>query len=76
MALRASSEDIAEDLDVPMLMIGGASDCVVSVDEARAIAAEFPRGRLVLCEQSGHLPMLEEPQRVTDALESWLDERP
>jgi pimeloyl-ACP methyl ester carboxylesterase len=30
----------------------------------------------VLCEQSGHLPMLEEPQRVTDALESWLDERP
>ena len=72
MALRASSEDIAEDLDVPMLMIAGARDGVVSVDEARAIAAEFPRGRLVLCEQSGHLPMLEEPRRVTDRLESWL----
>jgi 3-oxoadipate enol-lactonase len=71
-ALRAPSEDIAEDLDVSVLMIGGAQDRVVARDEAQSIAATFPRGRLVLCEQSGHLPMLEEPERVTDALEAWL----
>jgi 3-oxoadipate enol-lactonase len=72
MALRASSEDIAEDLDVPMLMVGGACDRVVGAGEARSIAARFPRGRLVLCAQSGHLPMLEEPGYLAGALESWL----
>lgn len=71
-ALRASSEDIASDLDVPMLLLAGAHDSVVGPQEARAIVAKFPRGRLVVCEESGHLPMLEEPQRVTQALEGWL----
>jgi len=72
MALRASSEDIAEELAVGMLMIAGRHDGVVSIDEARSIATSFPRGRLVVCDESGHLPMLEEPQRVTGALEAFL----
>ncbi len=72
MALRAGAQDIAEDVDVPTLIIAGAHDRVVGIDEARSVAALFPRGRLVVCDQSGHLPMLEEPQRVTEALESWL----
>lgn len=71
-ALRGCAEDIAEDLEMPMLMIAGAHDRVVRIEEARSIAHSFPRGRLVVCEQSGHLPMLEEPQRVAEALESWL----
>ncbi len=72
MALRASSEDIAEDLDVPVLVIAGALDRVVSLDEARCVAERFPDGRLVVCDQSGHLPMLEEPGRVTESLALWL----
>ncbi len=72
MALRACAQDVAEDLDVPMLMIAGAHDGVVAIEEARSIAARFPRGRLVVCDESGHLPMLEEPRRVTEALETWL----
>jgi pimeloyl-ACP methyl ester carboxylesterase len=74
MALRASSEDIAEDLDIPTLVVSGACDRVVSTEEAQAIASRFPRGRLALCEESGHLPMLEEAERVTEALEGWLSE--
>ena len=66
------AEDIVEDVDVPMLMIAGAHDRVVGIEEARSIAARFPQGRLVIGGESGHLPMLEEPSRVTDALESWL----
>jgi 3-oxoadipate enol-lactonase len=72
MALRASSDDIAEDLDVPMAMIAGARDRVVALEEARASAARFPQGRLAVCDESGHLPMLEEPNRVSEALEAWL----
>ena len=45
---------------------------MVAPDEAQSVAAQFPRARLTLCAQSGHLPMLEEPACVTDALERWL----
>jgi 3-oxoadipate enol-lactonase len=72
MALRASSEDIAEDLRVPVLVIAGACDEFVSLRESRAIAESFSRGRLVVCDESAHVPMLEEPERVSEALASWL----
>jgi len=71
-ALRAPSDDIAEDLDIPALVIAGDGDRVVAAGEARAMAQRFPRARLVECAASGHLPMLEEPQAVTAAILSWL----
>ncbi len=74
MALRSPAEDIAEDLTVPVLFVAGGADRVVDRAEARSIVATFPRARLVVCEESGHLPMLEEPERVTAALEEWLIE--
>jgi 3-oxoadipate enol-lactonase len=72
MALRAPSEDIAGDLDVPMLMVAGGRDQVLPIAEARADAAKFARGRLEVCEESGHLPTIEESSRVADLLEAWL----
>ncbi|HVN69145.1 MAG TPA: alpha/beta hydrolase [Candidatus Binatia bacterium] len=74
MALRAPAGDIAEDLEVPMLMVAGGADAVLPIEEARAVAGAFGRGRLAVCERSGHLPMLEEPELVTAALEEWLSE--
>jgi pimeloyl-ACP methyl ester carboxylesterase len=74
MALRSSSEDIAEDLDVPVLVIAGGADQVVSLDEARSIAEGFPRARLAVSGASGHLPTLEEPASVTETLAAWLSE--
>jgi 3-oxoadipate enol-lactonase len=73
MALRPSSEDIAEDLDVDVLVVAGACDTVVALDEAQEVVARFPRGRLVVCPNSGHLPMVEEPKRLTDAFAVWLN---
>jgi pimeloyl-ACP methyl ester carboxylesterase len=49
---------------------------VVSMEEARAIARRLPKGRLAVCGESGHLPMLEEPELVTAALAEWLTEKP
>lgn len=74
MALRSPAEDIAEELDVPVVFVAGGRDRVVDLDEARGVVAAFPRARLVVCEESGHLPTLEEPERVTTALEAWLSE--
>jgi 3-oxoadipate enol-lactonase len=72
MAMRVPSDDIAPDLDVPVLVVAGARDAVIPIEEARAVARAFPKGRLVVCERSGHLPMLEEPDRVTEALTELL----
>jgi pimeloyl-ACP methyl ester carboxylesterase len=74
LAVRVSSEDIAEDLDIPVCVLAGGADRVVSVDEAQSVALRFPRAELVVCARSGHLPMLEEPERVAGALAAWLTE--
>ncbi|HET6274402.1 MAG TPA: alpha/beta hydrolase [Candidatus Cybelea sp.] len=74
MALRSPSEDIAEDLTAPMLLVTGGHDEVVGMEEARSIVATFPNGLLAVCEESGHLPMMEEPKPCTEALERWLNE--
>lgn len=74
MAMRCDAHDIAPELDVPVLVVAGAKDAVISTEEARAIAAAFPRGRLIVCANSGHLPMLEEPETVSAALAEWLSE--
>ncbi len=72
MALRDDAGDIAPDLDVPVLVLAGGRDLVVPRTEAEENARAFRRGRLVVCEASGHLPMLEEPGCVTEALEALL----
>ncbi|HTA39694.1 MAG TPA: alpha/beta hydrolase [Candidatus Acidoferrales bacterium] len=72
MAMRDDSSDIAPDLDVPVLVVAGARDAIISAAESESTAAAFPRGRLVICEESGHMPMLEQPGRVSEAFEALL----
>jgi 3-oxoadipate enol-lactonase len=74
MAERNPSDDIAGDLEIPVLVVAGAFDALVPLELARTAAEAFPRGRLVVCERSGHMPMLEEPGSVTAALRQLLSE--
>lgn len=72
MALRSAADDIAPDLNVPVVVIAGNADAIIPLEEARAVAGAFPRAKLVVCERSGHMPMLEEPGYVTAAIEELL----
>ena len=61
------------DLDVPMLLIAGAHDSRRRDRKKRERSRrDFREGGSWFASESGHLPMLEEPQRVTEALEGWL----
>ncbi len=60
MALRDASYDIAPDLGMPVLVAAGGRDPSLSLEEARATSAAFPAARLIVCPESGHLPMLED----------------
>lgn len=71
-AMRAPSDDIAPELAMPVLVVAGALDGIVSLDEERAVADAFPDARLAIAERSGHLPMLEEPAFTGDALAAWM----
>jgi pimeloyl-ACP methyl ester carboxylesterase len=72
MAERVSSDDIAADLDIPVLVVAGSLDALIPSEQSRYAAAAFPNGRLEVLDGSGHMPMLEQPGRVTAALRELL----
>jgi len=73
MAVRDSAEDIAPELSMPVLVVAGRHDSGSPVAENEEAAQLFPDGRLVICEESAHVPMLEEPEALTAALVGLLD---
>jgi pimeloyl-ACP methyl ester carboxylesterase len=68
MAMRVDSYDIAEELDMPVLIAAGAGDQVVPLSEAEEMRRAFPRAALKVLGRSGHLPMLEEPGALAGLL--------
>jgi pimeloyl-ACP methyl ester carboxylesterase len=57
---------------LPALVIAGGSDQLMPVSEMSAMAAAIPGARLVVAPGAGHLPTLEAPSVVTDALRAFL----
>jgi len=72
MAQRMPTADIAEELTMPVLVIGGGADQSIPAAEYEETAAAFPRGRLQMMNASGHVPMLEEPDVLSAALVDFL----
>ena len=72
MAQRVEAYDIAEELDMPVLIVAGAADQVVSLAEAEQMRRAFPAAELRVLGRSGHLPMLEEPEALSDLLRDFV----
>jgi pimeloyl-ACP methyl ester carboxylesterase len=68
MAQRVDAYDIAEELNMPVLIAAGAADQVVSLAEAEKMRRAFPAAQVRALGRSGHLPMLEEPEALSDLL--------
>jgi pimeloyl-ACP methyl ester carboxylesterase len=58
-------------LQVPTLVLWGDSDQIVDPDYGRAYAAAIPTARFQLLKDTGHLPQLETPDQVLDAIWDW-----
>jgi pimeloyl-ACP methyl ester carboxylesterase len=54
--------------DVPVDLLWGASDKLLSVDYARRLAAQLPAARLMTIDRCGHAPQVECSERFTEAL--------
>jgi pimeloyl-ACP methyl ester carboxylesterase len=68
MAQRVDAYDIAEELDMPVLIVTGGADQVVPLAEAEEMRRAFPRAELRVLGRTGHLPMLEQPEELADLL--------
>jgi pimeloyl-ACP methyl ester carboxylesterase len=55
-------------IDVPVLLVWGESDGVVSTAYAEAYRAMLPDARLVVIPEAGHMPQVEQPERFLDAV--------
>lgn len=74
MAARRDAVDVLRATDVPALVVVGDEDVLSPVDDARAMAAALPQGRLVVLEGAGHLTALEVPDAFAAAVRTLLDE--
>jgi pimeloyl-ACP methyl ester carboxylesterase len=55
----------------PAMVVWGESDRVVTPDYGRAYAAAFPNGRFELIPECGHMPQIEQPQRLRQLIREF-----
>ena len=53
-------------------MLWGDSDQIVDPDYGRAYAAAIPRARFQLLKDTGHLPQLETPEQLMNAIRDFV----
>jgi len=72
MAVRPDVTPLLPTISVPVLVLSGDSDQVIPVAKAEDLAAAIPGARLVKITSAGHLPMLEQSEKTTQALGDFL----
>ena len=72
-AMRASSDDILEDIDVPVLLACGSDDSISPPEVNRAVAARIQNSVFKVIQRSAHLPMLENADQFTEVLQGFLN---
>jgi len=70
---RRSYNAMMSGIDVPVLLIGGEADRLVSVAAMRQAAARNPQWESVMLPGVGHTPQLEVPDAVAGTIRDWLD---
>ncbi|MEI7772414.1 MAG: alpha/beta hydrolase [Chloroflexales bacterium] len=73
---RCDIRPLAPRVACPTLVIAGARDPVVPVDQSRWLAASLPRATLLEIPAAGHLPHWEAAAQVDRAIDGWLAAHP
>jgi 3-oxoadipate enol-lactonase len=74
MAERPDSTEILSQITVPSLILTGDSDQLIPKERSLIMAEAIPNATLATVENTGHMPMLEQPQATTMAIRNFLDE--
>lgn len=68
---KADERDTIAHLPCPMLIISGAKSRIYAPGTARFLKENAPDATHVVFENSGHAPLLEEPERFAETLKNW-----
>lgn len=60
------------EIKIPTLVVCGSKDWITPLSTSKEIAAGIPNSVLEVFEQSGHFPMVEEPERFLSVLRTFL----
>jgi pimeloyl-ACP methyl ester carboxylesterase len=71
-AARAAGTPLLAGIAVPTLIVTGAADPLFPPDAAAALAAAIPGAACAILPDAGHLPPIEAPAALADALRPWL----
>ena len=70
---RRDATDVVRAFAGPLALVVGDRDEILSVDEAREIAASAPDGRLYVFEDAGHFTSIDRPKRFNEILIGLLE---
>jgi pimeloyl-ACP methyl ester carboxylesterase len=73
MAERKDAREWLAKITVPSLIIAGLQDSIVPLRSAKEMESLLPNCELTVLDQSGHMPMLEEPEETGAALMSLIN---
>ncbi len=73
MAVRPDRTAELARIAVPTLVVAGAEDQVIPLDESRQMAGSIPNARLVVIPEAGHLAPLENPAATDEAIIQFLE---
>lgn len=60
------------EVTAPVLVVGGADDCITGIAPVLALATLFPAGESVMIERCGHYPWVEQPAAFRQAVDRFL----
>lgn len=70
---RIDSRPFLKEIKCPVLVLCGREDNVTPLEVHEEMVACIPSATLTIVEHSGHLSALEQPQIVSDAMQTWLE---
>ena len=59
-------------IQVPTLVVAGRHDWITSIAHAHALASGIPHSDLMIFEESGHYPFIDETEHFLQVVEGWL----
>ncbi|WP_224813992.1 alpha/beta fold hydrolase [Hasllibacter sp. MH4015] len=69
---RPDQQDALRKVTVPSLILTGEDDALCPLHRHELMADLIPASRLIVVPKAGHLPTLEQPDAVIDAMADWL----
>jgi 3-oxoadipate enol-lactonase len=74
MVSRTDTTQILHTMDIPVLLITGEHDRVISPDVMKEMASRIKNSTFVSLEQSGHMSMIEKPEEFLTVLQRFLSQ--